>query len=178
MGVVVGRRGIIRATPRSLSVFKLTDIIPQGAIITALKATDREGVIRELVASVARAGGVPAPLESELAQRVLDRERKTSTGFGCGVAVPHAKHPRITTMCAAIGIAPRGVDFSALDRQPVYSVFLIVSPQDKPEEHLRAMEVIFKNLSKETFRRALRQAATEQDVRDLIAAADAHQLQT
>jgi mannitol/fructose-specific phosphotransferase system IIA component (Ntr-type) len=68
------------------------------------------------------------------------------------------------------------VDFSALDKQPVYSVFLLLSPEDRPEDHLQAMEAIFKNLSKDTFRRFLRQAQTEKDVRTLLEEADNHLL--
>ena len=158
-------------------MFRLHDIIPPGAIIPALTANDREGVIRELVGALTRAGGIPAHLEGAVMQGVLDRERRTSTGFGCGVAVPHAKHASLTQMGAAIGISARGIDFSSLDRQPVYCVFLLVSPDDKPEDHLGAMDAIFRHhVSKESFRRSLRHAQTEQQVRDLLDASDAHRL--
>jgi len=75
-------------------------------------------------------------------------------------------------MTAAIGLSDKGVEFNALDKQPVYSVFLLLSPEDRPEEHLQAMEVIFKNLSKDTFRRFLRQAATIDEIRTLLEEAD------
>jgi mannitol/fructose-specific phosphotransferase system IIA component (Ntr-type) len=78
----------------------------------------------------------------------------------------------VKTMAASIGLSDRGVDFNALDKQPVYSIFLLLSPEDRPEEHLHAMEVIFKNLSKDTFRRFLRQAASVDDVRTLLEEAD------
>ncbi len=146
-------------------------------MIPALKATEREGAIRELVAALAKAGGIPAELEKDITQRVVDREKRTSTGFGCGVAVPHAKHTAITKMGAAIGISPRGIDFASLDRQPVFCVFLLVSPDDRPEDHLAAMDAIFRNhVSKESFRRALRQARSEDEVRELLGATDTHQL--
>ena len=76
-------------------------------------------------------------------------------------------------MVVAIGISPSGVEFNALDKQPVYSIFLLLSPEDKPEEHLDAMEAIFGNLSHETFRRFLRQAETVDDVLTLLQEADA-----
>jgi PTS system fructose-specific IIA component/PTS system nitrogen regulatory IIA component len=76
-------------------------------------------------------------------------------------------------MVAAIGVSARGIDFNALDTQPVYSVFLLLSPEDRPEQHLQAMEAIFKNLSKDTFRRFLRQASSAQDVWTLLEEADA-----
>ncbi|HWB19354.1 MAG TPA: PTS sugar transporter subunit IIA, partial [Phycisphaerales bacterium] len=96
-----------------------------------------------------------------------------STGFGHGVAVPHVKHTSIKKMAVAVGVSRQGVDFNALDRQPVYSIFLLLSPDDKPEDHLDAMEVIFGNLSQESFRRFLRQAATQEDIVTLLEEADA-----
>jgi mannitol/fructose-specific phosphotransferase system IIA component (Ntr-type) len=79
-------------------------------------------------------------------------------------------------MSAAIGLSPRGIDFNSLDRQPVYSVVLLLSPEDRPEEHLQAMEVVFKNLGKDTFRRFLRQSTTVEQVCELLAQADSQQL--
>ncbi len=157
-------------------MMKLTDIVAAGAVVPALKAAERDAVIIELVDALVGSGAAPAKIRDELVARVLDRERKSSTGFGRGVAVPHMKHQGVSRMTAAIGLSARGVDFNALDKQPVYSVFLLLSPEDRPEDHLHAMEVIFKNLSKDTFRRFLRQAQTVQDVRDLLSEADNQQL--
>jgi PTS system nitrogen regulatory IIA component len=89
--------------------------------------------------------------------------------------VPHVKHPSVKKIAAAVGLSSSGVDFSALDKQPVYSVFMLLSPEDRPEEHLQAMEVIFKNLSKDTFRRLLRQASTLEEVTTLLEEADNQQ---
>jgi mannitol/fructose-specific phosphotransferase system IIA component (Ntr-type) len=152
---------------------RLSEIVAQGAIITQLKSNERDLVVHELIDALIAAGSAPAKLRDELIARVLDRERRGSTGFGQGVAVPHVKHKSAKKMAAALGLSAGGIDFNALDRQPVYSVFLLLSPEDSPEDHLQAMEVIFKNLSKETFRRFLRQAASEQDVRSLLEEADA-----
>jgi mannitol/fructose-specific phosphotransferase system IIA component (Ntr-type) len=151
---------------------KLTDIVAAGAVVPVLQAAERDAVIIELVDALVRSGSAPAAIRDELVTRVLERERRGSTGFGRGVAVPHVKHRDVSKMTAAIGLSARGVDFNALDKQPVYSVFLLLSPEDRPEDHLHAMEVIFKNLSKDTFRRFLRQARTVQEVRDLLSEAD------
>ncbi len=155
---------------------KLSEIVPQGAIVPRLSSTERDDVVRELVDAVTKAKVVPADLKKELIDAVLERERRGSTGFGKGVAVPHVKHPRIKKMSAAIGISEAGVDFNALDKQPVYSVFLLLSPSEKPEEHLQAMEVIFKNLSRDTFRRFLRQSRTVDEVRTLLDDADSQKI--
>ncbi|HRP62976.1 MAG TPA: PTS sugar transporter subunit IIA, partial [Phycisphaerales bacterium] len=99
-------------------------------------------------------------------------EKRGSTGFGHGVAVPHVKHSAVTEMAVAIAVSQSGVEFNALDRQPVYCIFLLLSPEDKPEDHLDAMEAIFGNLSQETFRRFLRQATKIEDVLTLLEETD------
>lgn len=155
---------------------KLTDIVARGAIIASLKSSDRDAVITELIDGLVACGAATPAIRDELISKVLDRERRGSTGFGKGVAVPHVKHKSVKKMAAAIGLSQRGVDFRSLDAQPVYSVFLLLSPEDRPEEHLQAMEVIFKNLSKDTFRRFLRQATTTTDVQTLLEEADGQHL--
>lgn len=154
---------------------KLTQLVAEGAIVPKLVARERDAVVGELVDALISSGSADPGLRSELISRVLDRERRGSTGFGRGVAVPHVKHKSVSQMSAAIGLSPLGIDFAALDKQPVYSVFLLLSPEDRPEDHLQAMEVIFKNLSKETFRRFLRQAGTVEEVRTLLDEADGQQ---
>ncbi len=154
---------------------KLSQIIADGAIVSKLASRDRDEVVAELVDALITSGSAAASLREELISRVLDREKRGSTGFGRGVAVPHVKHKSVSKMAAAVGLSQSGVDFNALDKQPVYSIFLLLSPEDKPEDHLHAMEVIFKNLSKETFRRFLRQATTIDEVRTLLDEADAQQ---
>lgn len=155
---------------------KLCDIVQKNAIITTLESTDRDDVVRELVDALISSGAADASLRQELVEAVLDRERRGSTGFGRGVAVPHVKHGSVTDISAAVGLSQSGVDFNALDKQPVYSIFLLLSPADNPEEHLQAMEVIFKSLSHEMFRRFLRQATTVDEVVTLLQESDSQQL--
>jgi mannitol/fructose-specific phosphotransferase system IIA component (Ntr-type) len=73
---------------------------------------------------------------------------------------------------AAIGLSRVGIDFSALDKQPVYSVILLVSPVENPDRHLQAMESVFTHLQKEKFRKFLRQCHTPEQIKDLILEAD------
>jgi mannitol/fructose-specific phosphotransferase system IIA component (Ntr-type) len=153
-------------------LLRISDIVAPGAIVAQLAGNGRDEVIAELVDALIASGGAVRNTRDELIARVLEREKKGSTGFGRGVAVPHVKHPSVTKMTAAVGLSVRGVDFNALDRQPVYSVFLLLSPDDRPEDHLQAMEAIFKNLSKESFRRFLRQASTADEIRSLFEEAD------
>lgn len=155
---------------------KLTEIVVESAITPALGSTERDAVLGEMVDSLVSAGKLEAGIRDEVVAKLLAREEKGSTGFGRGVAVPHAKHHGVGSLIAAIGLSDRGVDFASLDKQPVFSVFLLLSPQDQPEDHLQAMEVIFKNLSKENFRRFLRQATTVEEVTTLLEEADSQQL--
>lgn len=155
---------------------KLTEIVASGAIVPRLGSAERDEVIAELVDALIASGAAEARLRDELIGRILERERRGSTGFGRGIAVPHVKHKNVKRMAAAVGLSPTGVDFNALDKQPVFSIFLLLSPEDRPEDHLQAMEVIFKNLSKETFRRFLRQAGSVPEVQDLLEEADGQQL--
>lgn len=155
---------------------KLSSLVPEGSIVAQLSSQERDEVIAELLDALIASGAAEASLRDELIRSVLDRERKGSTGFGKGVAVPHVKHQGINAMAAGIGLSSGGVEFAALDKQPVYSVFLLLSPEDKPEDHLQAMEVIFKNLSKDTFRRFLRQASSVEEVRALLEEADNQQI--
>lgn len=154
---------------------KLIDLVPEGAISTQLQSTQRDDVIAEMVDLLIAAGSASASSRETLIAKVLGREQTGSTGYGRGVAVPHVKQPSVERMSVAVGLSPTGVDFNALDRQPVFSVFLLLSPIDRPEEHLQAMEAIFKQLSKETFRRQLRQAGSVTDVRAMLLEADGKQ---
>ncbi len=155
---------------------KLSQIISKDAIIPALQSAERDEVIKDLVGALVESGAIAKKYQDEIIKSVLERERKGSTGFGKGVAIPHVKHSSVKKLSAAIGISHQGIDFAALDRQPVYSVFLLMSPADDPEAHLRAMEVIFKNLSQDNFRRFLRQSTSVDDVWTLLEDADSQTL--
>ena len=151
---------------------KLADLIHAPSVIAELQATDRNGVIRELIQSLADHGAVDPAHTEAIARATIARENQGSTGFGKGVAVPHVKHAGVETMAATIGRSSHGVDFAALDRAPVYIVVMLLSPESAPEEHLAAMEKIFRYLQRENFRRFLRQAETEEAIVELIHEAD------
>lgn len=154
---------------------KLSDIVVEKAIIPSLEATSRDDAIAEIVAALVTAGSITPDHQDEFVKALIKRERRGSTGFGHGVAVPHVKHSDLNTMHVAIGLSSQGIDFNALDNKPVYSIFMLLSPEDRPEDHLDAMEAIFANLSQDTFRRFLTQAEEVRDVKTLIDEADANE---
>lgn len=156
---------------------KLNDFVVTDAIIPVLQATSRDDAITEMVDALIAAKAVPKGLRDEVIKLVLERENQGSTGFGKGVAVPHVKHDKIKKVTAAVAVSQVGVDFNALDNNaPVYSLFLVASPKDKPDEHLHAMENLFVHLQNDMFRKFMRQAETKEAVVDLLAEADAGQL--
>ena len=151
---------------------KLSDLVVPGGIIAELAATDRNGVIRELVNGLCAAGALTQDDGEAIAKATIQRENQGSTGFGKGVAVPHVKHAKVPKIMAAIGRSSAGVDFAALDRAPVYTIVLLLSPPEAPDEHLQAMENIFRHLQRDSFRRFLRQSESVDAILELINEAD------
>src|SRR5277367_6300402 len=127
-----------------------------------------DGVVRELVSSLATAGALPESAVYEVVAALVKREQNGSTGFGKGVAVPHVKHPAVNRMAGTIGRSADGIDFAALDHQPVFSVVLLLSPESQPQQHLQAMNIVFSNLQKDMFRRFLRQSNTREGILELL----------
>jgi len=152
---------------------KLLSIVVKDAIVPKLKSTRRDEAIGELLDALVGAGRVVKTKRDEFMKAIVKREKRGSTGIGHGVAVPHVKTLDITTVTAAIGLSERGVEFNALDRQPVHAIFLLVSPDEKPEEHIAAMETVVGCLGRDQFRRFLRQAKSIDDVMTLLEEADA-----
>jgi nitrogen PTS system EIIA component len=151
---------------------KLSEFIVTDAITPELQSTDRDGVIRELVTALATAGALREDAVDDVVAALIKREQNGSTGFGKGVAVPHVKHAKVNKMVGTIGRSVSGVDFAALDHQPVYSVVLLLSPENQPQQHLQAMNIVFSNLQKDMFRRFLRQSATREAITELLDEAD------
>lgn len=154
---------------------KLREIVVEKAIVPSLEGAKRDEVIAELLDAMVAAEAAPAPHRDTLLKGIIAREKRGSTGFGHGVAVPHVKTPEVPNIRVAVGISEVGIDFGALDKQPVHSVFLLLSPEARPEEHIDAMEAIFANLSRDQFRRFLRQASSASDILTLLEEADAAQ---
>lgn len=154
---------------------KFADFIVREAVRTDLKAEDKPGVIREMVQALEEAGSIdPAQTES-IIKAILKREELGSTGIGRGVAVPHTKHPSVNRLVGTVGISQEGVDFNSLDGEKVHLFFLVISPPDRPGDHLRALENISLKLRNDTFCRFLKQSKTPEDVLQLLDEADNNQ---
>jgi mannitol/fructose-specific phosphotransferase system IIA component (Ntr-type) len=151
---------------------KLSDIMVADAIVPELTATTRDEAILELVESLAAAGAISKKNATDIAESVLAREKQATTGIGKGVALPHCKLKGIKKPIGTIGRSSEGIDFAALDSKPVYSVILLLSSPDNPDEHLQAMETIFKHVQRDIFRKFLRQSETREAIVELVHEAD------
>lgn len=154
---------------------KFTDFVSRDAIIADLMADDKESVIREMAEGLLRAGGIAAGELESIVKAILKREELGSTGIGRGVAVPHTKHPSVERLIGAVAVSHEGVDFNSLDGEKVQLVFLLVSPPDRPGDHLRALENISRQLRNDTFCRFLKQSKSSEDVMQLLEEADNNQ---
>jgi len=151
---------------------KLSDIMVNDAIIAKLTSKTRDEAIRELVEALAATGAIDSKNVEDIIKAVLAREAQATTGIGKGVALPHAKIKNLSKPIGAIGCSGEGIDFTALDSKPVYSVILLLSSPDSPDDHLQAMEAIFKHVQRDIFRKFLRQSQTAEAVIELIREAD------
>jgi fructose-specific phosphotransferase system IIA component len=154
---------------------KFCDFVQLKAIKPELTANNKEAVIREMVTTLVDSGQLGADEQESIVEAILKREELGSTGIGRGIAVPHTKHPSVSSPVGAVGISPGGVDFQSLDGEQVQLFFMLVSPPDQPSDHLRALENISKQLQDETFCRFLKQSKTAADIQQILEEADNNQ---
>jgi mannitol/fructose-specific phosphotransferase system IIA component (Ntr-type) len=151
---------------------RFADFICFEATIAQLQASGRDDAIKELVLSLENAGKLGKGVSKDIVRAIIKRENEASTGMGKGVAIPHVKHKSVKEVIGVVGLSSTGIDFLALDKQPVHSVILLISPKDDPDGHLIIMEYIFNNLQREMFRKFLRQCSKAEQVKDLLIEAD------
>jgi fructose-specific phosphotransferase system IIA component len=151
---------------------KLSDFVVNEAIQVDLQATSKEAAIREIVQSLQEAGRLAVDDVESVARAILNREELGSTGIGMGVAVPHTRHPKVDKLVGTVALSKQGVDFKALDGEPVDIFFLLISPPNQPGDHLRALENISRHLKDERFVSFLRQAKGREQIVDLLDEAD------
>jgi PTS system fructose-specific IIA component/PTS system nitrogen regulatory IIA component len=150
----------------------LADFVVNDAIISDLKAASKEAAIREIVESLTRSGSIKAEEADSVVAAIMKREELGSTGIGNGVAVPHTKHPSVDRMVGTVAISRVGLDFQSIDREKVEIIFLLVSPPDRPGDHLRALENISRHLRGDTFCKFLRQAKSTEAIIEVLEEAD------
>jgi len=154
---------------------KFNDFVSLSAIRADLGADDKESVISELVTALMETGKINEDEKESITKAIMKREELGSTGIGRGVAVPHTKHPSVEKLVGTVGVSADGVDFDSLDGEKVQLFFLLISPPDRPGDHLRALENISRQLRDDTFCRFLKQAKSAEDIQQLLEEADNNQ---
>ena len=151
---------------------RLMSFIRTEAIVPDLKAQTAREAVDEMVGALVKAKAVSAADRRKVVDAILRREKKGTTGFGNGVAIPHAKQEGVNGVVGAVARSSEGIAFSALAGQPVHLFFLLLSNPDTPEDHLKAMEHIFRSIKNDNLRRFMSQAATRDELVDLLREAD------
>ena len=147
---------------------RMSDFVVRDAIVPALSSTTKEGVIREMVESLRGAGQFKNADIEDVVRAIQKREMLGSTGIGRGVAIPHTKHNSVERLTGTVAVSRTGVAFDSLDGEPVYVFVLLISPQDRPGDHLRALENVSRMLRDDNFVRALRAAETREAIWALL----------
>ena len=149
---------------------KIQDVLNKNVMLFDLQATDKEGVINEMVQSLVDNGGV-TDFET-FKTGIMNREAQTSTGLGDGIAMPHSKNEAVKEATVLFAKSNKGVDYASLDGQPTDLFFMIAAPEGANDTHLAALAELSKYLMKPGFADKLRQASTPDQV---IAAFDAEE---
>src|SRR5215510_13335512 len=133
----------------------LADIVHPEQIIPDLRASNRWEAIDELINHLVTCGRIKSENRDQVAAVVKKRESSMSTGIGFGIGIPHASTDLIYEVVGALGRSRKGVNFDALDNQPVNLVMLFLVPQGQFQKHLHTLATIAKRLHKSEFRQAL-----------------------
>src|SRR6516164_7804718 len=136
----------------------LGDILGPEQIIPGMNATNRWEAIDELINNLVATNKIKPEHHDAIATVVKKREASMSTGIGFGIGIPHASTDLIYEVVGALGRSRQGVNFDALDNQPVNIVMLFLVPQGQFQKHLHTLANIAKMLHRDDFRQALQQA--------------------
>jgi nitrogen PTS system EIIA component len=147
---------------------RMSNFVVRDAIIPTLAASTKEGVIREMVQSLHAAGYFGDSDLEDIVKAVLRREQLGSTGIGRNIAIPHSKHASVNRLVGTLALSKTGVPFDSIDGEPVFVFVLLVSPQDRPGDHLRALENVVRTMRDEEFVKKLRQCTTKDEIWRLI----------
>ena len=146
----------------------LADILSPEQIIPELRATNRWEAIDELIANLVATGKIKPEHREPITAVVRKRETSMSTGIGFGIGIPHASTDLIYEVVGALGRSKKGINFDALDNQPVNLVMLFLVPQGQFQKHLHTLANIAKLLHRAEFRKALMEASDAQSMLDII----------
>ena len=145
----------------------LSEFMRKDLILIDLLSDKKEDIIKELICPIIKTGFTDS--EETLYKAILDREALGSTAIGKGVAIPHAETTSVKEKIIVFGRSKKGIDFNAIDGKPVHLFFMIISPHREISPHLKILARISRFLKDKTFRDALMNAKSPEDIIELIA---------
>ncbi|MDJ0783841.1 MAG: PTS sugar transporter subunit IIA [Desulfosarcinaceae bacterium] len=148
---------------------KILDALTPKTILVDLQSKDKKGILEELVAPVAAAGGIDA---ADLVQVLMEREQLGSTGIGGGIGIPHGKLKNLDELVLGFGLSRAGMDFESMDGRPTHIFFLLITPENSTGLHLKLLARISRLLKNEPFKEKLMQARSVEDVIAVIEPVD------
>ncbi len=155
---------------------KLMDFLVEEAIIFDLKSADKAGALKEMVEALRNAQKISSKDTENILEALAKREKLGSTGIGGGVAVPHTKHVSVTKLMGTLARSKTGVEFDALDGEPVHLLFLLLSPSESSSSHLAALERIATLIRDNDFRRFMSMAHSKKEMIEILKEKDGHHI--
>ena len=149
----------------------LTELLTAERVRVPLSSRSKDEVLRELV-ELATRGLRPEDVDAALAA-VREREQLLSTGIGAGVAIPHGKTTVMDQLVMAAGVAQEGIEFDALDGEPVQLFFLVLGPESAAGAHVKVLSRLSRLLRREQLRQELRRVRSEQDFLRIVRSSEA-----
>lgn len=156
------------ATSRNLD--SLRDLLAHDSVMAGLSASSKKALFQQLATQAAKLHGLDAKM---VVDRLLDRERLGSTGFGGGVAIPHGKIDGLDRVVGLFAKLAQPIDFAAIDEMPVDLVFLLLSPPEAGVDHLKALAGVSRKLRDRAFVAKLRGTGSADALYALFASGDA-----
>ena len=146
----------------------LIDLITPDVIKIPLESNTKTGVLRELTEVLVNAKKIESEESGPVFDALMQRESLGSTGLEKGIAVPHCKTPHVTSLTLAIGIAPGGIDFDAIDGEPSTLFFCMLAPPDQSGPHIEALAEIARLTQSQSFCRLLKESQSPEEVVELF----------
>lgn len=143
-----------------------SDLLPPNSILFDLSSTTRDEVISEILTRIQENGYIPEGTFDEILRKLIEREDLGSTGVGNSIAVPHTKHSFFTKPLLTVARSSKGVNFGALDGEPVYLFFMLLSPDKNATDHLKALTFISTALRDEFFCKFLKNASSIEEMEE------------
>ena len=145
---------------------KIQDLLQKNAILPDIIKTDKNEVLQLMATFMATLYGLPNG--EDIASKIIERETDMSTGIGYGIAIPHARVPVIDRLYLTVGRSHQGIEFNAIDEQPVHLLFMILSPKNTSSEHTQVLSKLSRIMSYEEVRSKLLEVKTPDQFVDAI----------